>query len=153
NFTIQRELSHDLIVEAGWAGRWGRRLPQNANLTASPYFFKDPASGQTFAQAFDAVATGVRNGQTPAPQPWFENQLPGFGTAYLRSNFASAFTNGLVTTLFTAINRVRAQSLGLTTFNNMQVQDLNIRTSTGLSNYHGLLVTLRKRMTHGLAFD
>ncbi|MGH9839183.1 MAG: hypothetical protein ACREEM_10395 [Blastocatellia bacterium] len=51
-----------MIFEAGWVGRWARNLQQSRDLNAVPIFFRDNASGQTFAQAFDLVATQLRSG-------------------------------------------------------------------------------------------
>ncbi|MGH9843555.1 MAG: hypothetical protein ACREEM_32865 [Blastocatellia bacterium] len=62
DFTIQRELPGNFLVEVGYVGRFGRNLFQSVNLNSAPYFFKDKRSGQTFAQAFDAVAAQLRNG-------------------------------------------------------------------------------------------
>ncbi len=79
--TVQREVPGRMIVEVGYVGRLGRDLPQGLDLDASPYFFKDSASGQTFAQAYDAVALALRSNAAAAAtlpsQAWFENQLPG----------------------------------------------------------------------------
>ncbi len=80
DFTIQRNLGHGMFLEAAWNGRYGRRLISNVGLGASPYMFKDTASGQTFAQAYDAVSNQLRAGQAVTAQPWFENQLPRYGT-------------------------------------------------------------------------
>jgi hypothetical protein len=151
DFTIQRELSGNMVIELGYAGRWGRNLNQSVNLNASPFFHVDPASRQSFAQAFDAVATALRNGQPPTPQPWFENQAPGGTNALVAAN-RGAFVDGLASDLFFNINIARLQA-GMPTFNNFQVFDLFIRTDGGISNYHGFLVTLRKRMSRGLTFD
>jgi hypothetical protein len=77
NFSIQRAVSN-FIVEAGYVGHFGRNLLQSVDLNSAPYFVKDPASGQTLAQAYDAAATYLRTGGTAAGvpvQPWFENQL------------------------------------------------------------------------------
>ncbi len=156
DFTIQRELPGNMLFEIGWAARFGRDLPQSKNLNSAPFFHVDPASGQSFAEAFDAIATELRAGADPAnvtPQPWFENQLPGLGTAWAASNFTSEFIDGLLSDLFLSMNLTRAFGLGLPSFNNLQVLELFQRTSGGRSNYHGLLVTLRKRMSRGLTFD
>lgn len=92
DFTIQRELPANLLLETGYIGRLGRDLPSAVDLDNSPYFVTDPASGQTFAQAFDNVGCILRgnagkeilssficpteiSGSVPA-QPFFENQLP-----------------------------------------------------------------------------
>jgi hypothetical protein len=102
DFSIQRELPGNMIVEVGYIGRLARRLPGPYALNADPYMFTDTASGQSFAQANDCIAQTVRYGAMsnwPAmprlgsfpcqdssgnmlPQPFFENQLPtGWGAS------------------------------------------------------------------------
>ena len=84
--TVQREVPGRMIVEVGYVGRLGRDLPQGVDLDASPYFFVDSASGQSFAQAYDAAALALRSGALPATLPaqaWFENQLPGLSASAL----------------------------------------------------------------------
>src|SRR5437660_5903921 len=154
-----------MIVEIGWTGRWSDRLPQGVNFNAAPYFFVDQASKQSFAQAYDAVATALAAGQTPAAQPFFENQLAGLigsacagsstattATQFLTNAAASTFTGGLVSSLFSVMDG-RRTCLGLPTFQNRQLFDLHMRTYIGRSNYQGLIATLRKRTSHGLTFD
>ena len=102
DFSVQRELPGNMIMELGYIGRLGRRLPAPYVVNSIPYMFKDvtkfgggPGSGQTFAQAFDCIAQTLRYGvmaNWPAmpnlgsipcqnssgallDQPWFENQL------------------------------------------------------------------------------
>src|SRR5262249_11771439 len=82
DFTIQRTLPGQMILELGYVGRFGRKLAGSINFASAPYMFKDKASGQIFSQAFDAVATQIRSGVSPTlangaanpaftPQPWF----------------------------------------------------------------------------------
>jgi hypothetical protein len=151
--TYQRELPGNMLLELGWIGRWSSHLPEAVNFNAAPYFFVDPASGQSFAQAFDAVATQLRRGQPVTPQPWFENQLPGLGTNFLVSTSSSAFINGLVSSLFTTINLVRSTALNLPPFINLETLESFVRTYEGKANYQGMLVTLHKRLSNGLVFD
>ena len=123
----------------------------NVNLEQAPYMQLDPASGQTFAQAFDQVATALRTGAAVTPQPWFENQVPG-GTAPLASAARSNFINGNVNAVFQTLD-ISRMARGLAPFNNYMAQATAMRASVGLSNYNGLLVTLRKRLSRGLIFD
>lgn len=153
DFSIQRELPGNMLLELAYAGRLGRDLPQSMSLGQSPINFKDSTSGQTFAQAFDAVATQLRSGKAPAavsPQPWFENLSPG-GTVSLATAAASNFTNGNVSSIFKTIDQRRLLA-GLPTFNNYLAQGIFYRSSTGESNYHAAIVTLDKRTSHGLEF-
>lgn len=164
DFTIQRELPGQNILEIGYVGRLARNLAGSFNLNSAPYFFKDNASGQTFAQAFDAVATAIRaNGAVPT-QPWFENLLPGFGnkcgpgqtnitsTACIAASNAASFQNGNVTNLFIGMDIFRFIH-DLPTFNNLQVFDLFMRSHKDYSNYHAMVVTLRNRPWHGFLYD
>ena len=178
DFTIQRELPGQNILEVGYVGRLARDLAGSFNLNSAPYFFKDNASGQTFAQAFDATATQIRtnvpiflpNGtQNPAfqTQQWFENLLPGLGvgcgpngnnvssTACLAAGNSASFQNGNVTNLFITMDIYRKfqSGLNLPTFNNLQVFDLFMRSHKDYSNYHAMVVTLRNRAWHGLLYD
>lgn len=164
DFTVQRELPGSLILEVGYIGRFGRDLPTGIDLNASPYFFKDAASGQTFAEAYDRVACVLRGdaGRTfetftcPTalqPQSWFENQLPGLGTNFVTTNFSSLFLNNSVSTLFLQMSIARQLSLGLPAYNSLQIAALLMATSGGRSNYHAGFATLRSRPWRGLQFD
>jgi Carboxypeptidase regulatory-like domain/TonB dependent receptor len=167
DFTIQRTLPGRMILEVGYVGRFGRDLPGSINFNSAPYMFKDKASGQTFAQAFDAVATQLRAGVNPgsvAPQPWFENQLPGLGststcgntgetvTACLAGGNATNFINNNVSSIFDTLDFDRL-GLGLQPYNNLQVLDLFMRDSHDTSNYNAFVATLRNNNWHGLVFD
>jgi hypothetical protein len=126
---------------------------------------KDSASGQTFAQAFDAVATELQAGLPVQPQPWFEHQMPSAAqsaagcapgttaTACLASSFGGAFVTGQPANLWvTGIDIFRSLA-GLQPINNLQFLSIGTLTSNGWSNYNALFATLRKRMSHGLSFD
>ena len=163
DFTIQRNLGHSIFLEAGWSGRYGRGLFANAQLNGEPYMFKDSASGQTFGQAFDAVAGAVRASQAVPVEAWFENQLPGIGTkngfasttAFLASKYASYFTLGSVASLFdntsSGLNVLRSQ-LGLQPYDETQINELAEMVNIGWSNYNAMVLTLRHSGT-SFTFD
>lgn len=168
DFTIQRNLPGQMILELGYVGRFGRHLPGSINFNSAPYMFKDKTSGQIFAQAFDAVATQLRAGVAPGAvtvQPWFENQLPGLGvgcgsggsnissTACIASGNAVNFTNNNLSSLFNTIDIDRKFVLGLQPYDDLQVLDLFMRDSNDHSNYNAFVVTLRNNNWHGLVFD
>src|SRR6266478_5253188 len=153
DLSVQRELPGNLLLEVAYSGRLGRDLPQSMSLGQSPINFKDPASGQTFAQAFDAVATQLRSGTAPAavtPQAWFEDLSPA-RTIVLATAATGNFVNGNVSSVFRTIDQKRLLA-SLPTFNNYLAQGIFYRSSTGEANYHALLVTLNKRVSHGLSF-
>lgn len=178
DFTIQREIPGNMIVETGYIGRLGRDLPSGVDLDAAPYMFKDATSGQTFAQAFDNIGCIVRGeaGQKITPsftcpsgtptslpaQPWFENQLPGLGPAFGLPNstqavaavLGSALPNGDLFTTFIDLDLALRPALGLPSYNNLQLFAANLlETGTGFSNYNAYFVTLHKRASHGLQFS
>lgn len=154
NFSIQRALG-SYVIEAGYVGHFGRNLLQSVDLNDVPYFFKDSASGQTLAQAYDAVATYLRSGGAAASvpvQPWFENQLHGASvctsscTAGLAATQASSFTQGQLNALFNVINTQRPGG----PITNFQVSSLWMRTNGGISNYNAGFLTVHRRFANGL---
>jgi hypothetical protein len=164
DFTIQRSLPGQMILEIGYVGRFGRNLAGSVNFNSVPYMFKDNASGQTFGQAFDAVATQIRGGTAPGAvttQSWFEDLLPGYSakcgagfstTSCLASLNSSAFANDNLSNLFLSMDIFRLTH-GLTPFDNTQVLELFMRASHDRSNYNALVLTLRNNNWHGLFFD
>jgi len=167
DFSIQRELPGKMLLEVGYIGRFGRKLYQNVDLNSAPYFFRDPASGQRFSEAFDIIATQLRNGQAVTPQPWFDNQFAGiaavFGlppttpaTTVLVNvlGLAPYFQSGDVSFVWNVfLDGVRDGFLGRPAYHNRQVGGLFVRTNLGKSNYNAMFVSLRKRLSHGLTFD
>lgn len=152
NLTLQRELPGNVIVEVGFTGRYAKKLPQSMSFGQVPYNQLDRTSGQTFAQAFDAVARQLRTGTAAAavtPQPWFENQVPGGnGTRVLAAAQASNFINGNINNIFLNIDQRRLLA-GQPSFNNYLAQTLFLRSSTGSSNYNAAFVTMNKRFSKG----
>jgi hypothetical protein len=158
---VQRELPNNMMLEVGYIGRDGSRLPSSVDVNASPYFFQDAGSGQSFAQAFDTVGGAVRAGVAPNPQPWFENQLPGYAaangctgtnTACLATNLGSLFANGDVQSLFEQMDLYRFGQ-GLTPYDNLQTQVSVLRTYIGTSTYNGFVVIWQKKTSRGLTFQ
>jgi hypothetical protein len=161
DLNIQRELPGNMLLELGYVGDIASRLPTSVDVNDAPYFFKDVQSGQSFAQAFDTAAGSVRAGLTPNPQPWFENQLPGFAssvcgggtnTACLISQFPGDFTNGDTQALFQQMDLYR-NSVGLEPYDNLQNQVSVLRTYLGTSNYNAFIASLEKKTSGGLTFQ
>jgi hypothetical protein len=182
DFTIQREMRGNMLLEIGYIGRYARDLLNNVNFNSSPIMFKDKVSGQTFAQAYDAMSTQVRAGVSPflpnnSPNPafqvqqWFENLLPGFGTgcgpidpvtmkatnttssACVATSFAGDFTSFNVSDLFLNMDAFRLFGLNAPTFNNLNMLDMFVRTHRDFSNYNAAFVALHNRGWHGMQFD
>jgi hypothetical protein len=164
DFTIQRELPGNMLMELGYIGRFARDLPNSVDFDSSPYMFVDKTSGQTFAQAYSIVSHELATGQPVTDQPWFNDQLAGLNagiagtacgtpTSCIAAQAASGFLGQSVTSVFAFIDGDRS-ALGMPTFNNHQINfALFMRTHNDLSNYHAATITLRKRPSHGLQFD
>jgi hypothetical protein len=79
DFSIQRELPKHLVFEAGYVGRLGRRLLQEADM-AMPLDIRDPKSGMDYFTAATMLAKAAENGvplKNMAPIPFWENVFPG----------------------------------------------------------------------------
>jgi len=157
DFSIQRELGKDFLVEAGFIGRYARHLPTAIDLNTIDINLTDPASKQTFAQAFDATAAAVRTGTGSLDQPFWTNML-GAGAGSFMVNgvgIGPNFQNGDVATVSLVIDQLIG--LGLfpgKQFNNRQAEVANaLNNDLGISNYNAGFLTVRKRTSYGFTFD
>jgi hypothetical protein len=113
-------------------------------------------SGQTFAQAFDAVASELRRGVVAAqvtPQPWFENNFGANQTRAIAAAAGSNFIAGQVGALFLNTLDPRLQALGKATVLNQQFDRMSWQTTGGWSNYNAFFASISKRMTKGLSLN
>ena len=150
DLTIQRQLSTTMILEVGYVGTLARNMREVNDITSAPYFYKDKASGQSFAAAYDSVADQLRAGalaSAVAPQPWFEDQIGGGGTVALATQYGPDFTSGLLRTLWQSMQFLLPKPI-----TNLQVQRIWSGTDGGYSNYHAFFATVRKRTSQGLTF-
>ncbi|HXW57634.1 MAG TPA: carboxypeptidase-like regulatory domain-containing protein [Candidatus Cybelea sp.] len=165
---IQRSLPNAMQLEVGWIGHWASHLPTSVDLDNAPYMFVDTASNQSFAQAFDAVAKELRAGQPVTPQPFFENQIGGYGASQCGGGSATAclasqdngalFLNGEVATTFQTMDLYRTTPIadggpGLASYDNLEALLSELRTYIGTSNYNALIINLQKKTTNGLTFQ
>jgi len=122
--------------------------------------------GQTFANAFSALYTGLNAGAAPASiakQPFFETALGGPSSAYcgafpsctaaVATNQKTAILNTAVSDLWAALNRANGWILGRTMLSSdpAQATTLNTNASLGFGNYNALFLTLRMRDWHGVS--
>jgi hypothetical protein len=160
NFGFQRELPGNFLLEANYVGRLGRRLLAVGDA-ATITNFKDPTSGQFLRDAFGQLEKQVQNGQPITAQPWFENQLGGtpFCEYIVGTNCTQIASNYL--TQYVAKGDLSDTIAGLTQFGLLDYNvGLPAQTAANgyignyaSSNYNGLLLTLRKRISNGLQFD
>src|ERR1700722_715871 len=170
---IQRELSHGFSIEADYFGKLGRRLLADGDA-AQTLNFKDVTSGQFLYTAFGAVQKQIQAGTAPgavAPQPWFENQISQavaqFGltcpTTAPFFNLTAANCTQLAAQVapFFPVGDVSSEILVLTAAGILPPNvGLDAQTGSagyvgnyGSSNYNGLLLTVRKKVSAGLQFD
>jgi hypothetical protein len=152
--SVQRELPGNTLLEVDYVGRLGRRLFAQSDA-AQIVDFKDNASGQGLIDAFNQVSTAVRAGTPPGsitPQPFFENQIGPGATDFLAgTSLSSLFANGDISDFIVTLNAVGFinPNIGLPG----QAASIGYVSSKSSSSYNGLLVILRKRMSHGLQLD
>ena len=168
DFSIQRELPGQMILEAGYVGSWSKNLYLGMNTDAAPTMLK--LGGQTYAQAFANLWQANKTGTAAAVQPWIETALGGTTNAYcqgyssctaaVQANEGSAGTDNIgIQNPF----GVMADIDGNWNFGNCQgclilpsdaqYAALDINTSNGYANYQAGFVTLQKRAGHGLTLS
>jgi hypothetical protein len=163
NFGIQHQFPGATILKVSWVGRYGRRLLAQADANQL-IEFRDPKSGQLMSDAVANVTKAIRAGADPTnlpAQPWFENMIPAgsAGTVYGYPNNTSDVADNLGSLIgkgdFADTIQALAQGYNLPYNVGMgsQFGANSVFTSKGFSSYNGLLVSVQKNTTHGLAFD
>jgi hypothetical protein len=166
-FTVQRQLSQKMVVEAGYIGRIIRNEYQLINIDAVPYM--TTLGGQSFANAYANLYQQVAAGQTITVQPFFESALGGGSSAYcskfpsctaaVASNQASNIKSTLVYNLWTALNAAPSWTLGRTLLGSpalggssvaQQLTALELSTSNGFGNYNAAFFTFTTKDWRGL---
>ncbi len=164
-FSISRDLPGNLVLEAAYVGRLGRKVLVNDDL-AMPLNLVDPASGMDYFTAAQALARLDLAG-TPvasvAKIPFWENIFPGYAksglsaTQIIYRDFYSASTGDGpdYTTSLSDIDVFCSpcSKFGKFAFFNSQFSNLNALRSLMPTNYHALQVLLRRRFSQGFQFD
>ena len=149
--SIERSLPGNALLEVGYVGRVAHHLYGAGDVGQVPYMLK--MGGQTYASAYDALAKQVRacpaSGPGKAaclaavtPQPFWEAALGSGGTVAAATSEFTNFRQGHAWLIFD-------DQIGLP-IEDLQLDDEQISTSNGNSNYHAGYVSLRKQLTHGL---
>ena len=149
DLTIQRELPANSRLELGYVGHTARNIYQGIDLNQVPFFMV--AGGQSFAQAFDAIAQG-----SVAQQPFFEAALAGSicqptCTAGVISKEGRSFTNQQARKVFNDIQSFFV--LGPATNATTQFNNFFYWSSVARSNYHAAFASYHIRAYHGLILD
>jgi hypothetical protein len=155
NFTIQWTMPGNGVLELGYAGRHATGLYSPIDLNAAPFFMT--VGGQSFAQAFDAVAAQLRAGNSATPQPFFEKALAGSAfckptcTAGVAAQYGGHFLSRSVYSLWNGIQP--SFVMGAATPNAGQTDSFFFYTNQGWSNYNAAFVSYRARNRKGLSLD
>jgi len=182
DFTIGRELPSGFFAQISYVGRFSKHSLMNRDL-AMPTSLIDPASGQSYYQAFTLLQQYMDfGGYTPAtvPQIPFFNNMWSTAAAngltptqvWASDYITNSATGDATNTLNNADNASNCISGGPTTFNsngsvkhiacgkygpwmvfNPQFSALSAWSSIGLGNYNSFQFSLRKRMSFGLLYD
>jgi hypothetical protein len=158
--TIQRELPGRSLLEIGYIGRHANNIYNPLEVNGAPYMMT--LNGQSYAQAFDAVATQLRAGGAGAvtPQPFFEAALAGSSlcaapnascTAGVVSRYSGSFPIQRVTDVWNGIQPSFRFGPGTAATN--QVQTMFYWSSAGWANYHAGFISYRTRHYKGLTVD
>ena len=158
NFTMQREMPGNSVLEIGYIRRTASQLYAPVDLNQVPFFMS--SGGQTFAQAFDAIAAQLRAGSAVSAQPFLESVLAGSSfckapntscTAGVVASYSSNFLSQQVRTLWNAIQPSFAMGPG--TAAATQMTTFFFYTNRGWSNYNAGFITYRTRNWKGLSLD
>jgi hypothetical protein len=177
SFGVQRELPGNLQLDVSYVGRLAHRLLTQADAYQTVNFV-DPASGTDLASQFAKLSLAVRNNQPINTQdfPFFENQMnpalvanPNIGGTCEDIGFPNCATlvaiiadplvpRGDLADTIQVLNIVAANAGGIGLIApgvglSPQFGSSLYMTNKGYSKYHGLFVTLHKKMSRGLQFD
>lgn len=170
NFIVGRELPGNFAIEGGYVGRFGRDLLVRRDL-AMPLNLTDSKSGMDYFTAAQQVikvvqAAGIAPGSALSAYgaigsiPYWENLFPdaASATATATQAIARRFNNDgpdYITSIWLMDQLcIPACSIfGEFAYFAEQYDSLAGISSIGRSNYHSMIVTLRKRYSRGLQFD
>jgi hypothetical protein len=175
DFTFQREVRGQLVVEAGYVGRWARHLYSGMNNDGVPYMMK--LGGQTLAQAYSAVWQADHAGKAAAPQPFFEKALGGPSSSYCGghasctaalqaqegSGGTAYITNEDLYDMFYDLDGFMNQGgawnfpgcngCSILPANVQNYAGIDMSTTNGYANYQAGFLTVQKRTGHGLVIS
>ena len=169
-FGIQRELPGNFLLEATYVGRFGHRLLSRGDA-GQVVDYVDQASGQHLVDQFTQLTLASRAGNQPAGTAFWENTInPTLGTNYggTCEDFGFASCADLVNNVFNPLPAIGDMGDTFAALYNGIGGGPMIPSNVGLdpqfasqlyfgnksySNYHGLLTSLHKKMSHGLQFD
>ena len=158
DFSIQRQLKGNVILEVGYVGVWANNLYQGIDFGSVPYMMK--LNGQTFAQAYANLYSALAAGKTPAAQPFLEQALAGSKycqgfsscTSAVATNESGNILTQSVTSMWSDLD-TNWTAFGPALTSTTQCFYCYAYTSDGYSNYNAMVVTAQKRYSNGLTVN
>ena len=158
DFSIQREMKGNFILEVGYVGVYANHLYQGEDFGSVPFMMT--LGGQTFAQAYDNLYYALAAGKTPAPQPFFQTALAGssYCSGYANCTQAVAAQESgniltqAVTNLWSDLD-THWTKFGPALASTTQCLFCYAYATNGFSNYNAMVVTLQKRAANGLTIN
>ncbi len=162
NLSVQREVTHGMILTASYVGRLGRHVLSNLDV-AQPTNVYDPISGQSYFAAITAFDKMIDTGASASAIPdsgYFHNLFPNFtfGNYKGAQAFYASIKNGdrgnETDTLFNADTNSAASSGGQSfRFFFPQTSSIYAQSTIASSNYHALQVSVRHALHYGMEYD
>lgn len=160
NFNIGRDFGDGIFVQAGYAGRLGRRLMSQTDMAAATNL-KDAQSGQTYFQAATALARLGLAGtdiEDVKPLPFFENNFPGLAEPGLSAtqvayDYISGVAPDYTYALFLLDPVFGTSKFGPNAMFNSQYSFLSAWRNMGSSDYHSFQLNARKNWDNGDLID
>jgi hypothetical protein len=170
SLVIGKDLSRNFAIEAGYVGRFGRDLLTRRDI-AMPLNLTDPRSGTDYftaarqlinaAQALGLTGNSSANAYAQLGAiPYWENLFPGAAGGGLTAtqNIAQLYMSyapDWISALWEMDQfcSPACATTGPFSYFAEQYDSLAAVSSIGRSNYHGLVLTLRKRYSAGTQFD
>jgi Carboxypeptidase regulatory-like domain len=176
DFSIQREIPGQMIVEMGYVGKWSRDLYLGMDMNGVPTMMK--LGGQTLASAYYQLELANKAGTAPnavAPQPFFETALGGSAyckgysscTAAVLANEGPSGTGNLGVQYLTGIfadidtwnsgagawNFPGCMGCNILPSDQQGLAAVDTSTTKGYANYQAGFLTVQKRTGHGLTLS
>jgi hypothetical protein len=177
NASLSHEFGHRYTVEAGYVGRYSRAQLIQEDVYAPLIYFKDPKSGQNWTQASTTFynlynsgvsAAAVKANPSLVPTNAFvQDMFPGLANYYIPGSASANYfygvygiNNGSFLDNLHQLDRVTSAAFpncisvtGCYTFFAPQGSADPTWTNGGNANYNAMILTVRRALSSGVAFD
>lgn len=177
NFSMAREIPGGLTIEAGYAGRFARKLMMQIDAGGWALLFKDPKSGITWKEMARQMRDhynagvdprGIANNPGAIPlNPFIENLMPALKDRFFSGSATANYYNllwgqnaGSDADAMHVVDRVRTardpncmSAGGCYTFYPRQSSGASMWTNTGFSSFNGGTLSIRRPFSKGFSFD